>query len=72
MSVIEVRKLTKRFGPPATGDHLSFEVDGGTVVGFLALTGRARSRLIAVLTPRRRWSADGGLIPGKDIAAGIT
>jgi ABC-type branched-subunit amino acid transport system ATPase component len=34
MSVIEVRKLTRRFGPPTAVDRLSFEVDVGTGAGI--------------------------------------
>ncbi len=39
MAVITVQGLTKRFGDVLAVDELSFEVDQGTVVGFLGPNG---------------------------------
>jgi ABC-2 type transport system ATP-binding protein len=39
MAAIEVRGLTKRFGDVLAVDDLSFEVERGTVTGFLGPNG---------------------------------
>ena len=42
MPVIGARGLTKRFGPVLAVDQLSFEVEPGTVTGFLGRTAPGR------------------------------
>ena len=49
MAVIEVQNLTKRFGALAAVDHLSFEVDAGTVVGFLGPNGAGKTTTLRML-----------------------
>jgi len=49
MPVIEVRGLTKRFGPVLAVDRLSFEVERGTVVGFLGPNGAGKTTTLRVL-----------------------
>ena len=49
MSVIEVRGLTKRFGPVLAVDQLSFEVERGTVVGFLGSNGAGKTTTLRML-----------------------
>jgi ABC-2 type transport system ATP-binding protein len=49
MGVIEVRGLTKRFGTLTAVDHLSFEVDAGTVVGFLGPNGAGKTTTLRML-----------------------
>lgn len=55
MAVIAVRDLTKRFGRVVAVDHLSFEVDRGTVVGFLGPNGAGKTTtlraLLGLVTP---------------------
>ena len=41
--MIEVRNLTKRFGPTVAVDDLSFDVSPGMVTGFLGPTAPARA-----------------------------
>ncbi len=41
--MIEVRHLTKRFGPKTAVDDLSFEVHSGTVTGFLGPNGAGKT-----------------------------
>ncbi len=48
MSVIEVRRLTKRFGLVLAVDHRSFAVEADTVVGFLGRTAAALVVSVAV------------------------
>jgi len=49
MTVIEVRGLTKRFGPATVVDDLSFEVGAGTVTGFLGPNGAGKTTTLRVL-----------------------
>src|SRR5262249_43557687 len=49
MAVIEVRGLTKRFGPVRAIDDLSFGVDGGTVTGFLGPNGAGKTTTLRML-----------------------
>ena len=45
MAVIEIRGLTKRFGPILAVDQLSFDVERGTVVGFLGPNGAGKPEI---------------------------
>jgi len=49
MAVIEVHNLTKRFGVLIAVDHLSFEVDAGSVVGFLGPNGAGKTTTLRIL-----------------------
>jgi ABC-2 type transport system ATP-binding protein len=49
MAVIEVHDLTKRFGALTAIDHLSFEVEGGSVVGFLGPNGAGKTTTLRTL-----------------------
>ena len=49
MPVIEVRGLTKRFGPVLAVDRLNFEVERGTVVGFLGPNGAGKTTTLRML-----------------------
>jgi len=49
MPVIEVHDLTKRFGVLTAVDHLSFEVDAGSVVGFLGPNGAGKTTTLRTL-----------------------
>ena len=49
MAAIEVHDLTKRFGELTAVDHLSFEVDAGTVVGFLGPNGAGKTTTLRML-----------------------
>lgn len=54
MTTIEVRGLTKRYGPQTVVDDLSFTVEPGHVTGFLGPNGAGKSttmRMILGLTP---------------------
>jgi len=49
MAVIEIHDLTKRFGALTAIDHLSFEVEGGSVVGFLGPNGAGKTTTLRTL-----------------------
>jgi ABC-2 type transport system ATP-binding protein len=49
MPVIEVRGLTKRFGPVLAVDQLSFAVERGTVTGFLGPNGAGKTTTLRML-----------------------
>jgi ABC-2 type transport system ATP-binding protein len=49
MPVIEINDLTKGFGEVSAVDHLSFEVDAGTVVGFLGPNGAGKTTTLRML-----------------------
>jgi ABC-2 type transport system ATP-binding protein len=49
MPVIRAEGLTKRFGPVLAVDQLSFEVDPGTVTGFLGRNGAGKTTTLRML-----------------------
>jgi ABC-2 type transport system ATP-binding protein len=55
MAVIEIRELVKRFKAVTAVDHLSFDVEGGTVTGFLGPNGAGKTTtlrsLLGLITP---------------------
>src|SRR5438093_2984986 len=48
--MIQVEHLTKYFGPVLAVDDVSFEVDRGQIVGFLALNGAGKTTTMRILT----------------------
>jgi len=64
MSVIEVRGLTKRFGPVLAVDRLSFTVEPGTVVGFLGPNGAGKTTTLRMLLGLVRPDAGTATIHG--------
>jgi ABC-2 type transport system ATP-binding protein len=49
MAVIEVRDLTKHFGPVVAVEHLTFQADAGTVTGFLGPNGAGKTTTLRML-----------------------
>jgi ABC-2 type transport system ATP-binding protein len=49
MAAISVQGLTKRFGDVVAVDHLSFDVDPGTVTGFLGPNGAGKTTTLRML-----------------------
>jgi ABC-2 type transport system ATP-binding protein len=68
MSVIEVRGLTKRFGPVLAVDRLSFQVEAGEVVGFLGRNGAGKTTTLRALLGLVRPDAGTATINGKRYA----
>ena len=49
MAAIEIRSLSKRFGPVQAVDDLSFDVEAGRVTGFLGPNGAGKSTTLRML-----------------------
>jgi ABC-2 type transport system ATP-binding protein len=49
MAAIEVRGLTKHFGPILAVDHLSFDVEQGSITGFLGPNGAGKTTTLRML-----------------------
>src|ERR1041385_7183065 len=49
MNAIEMRGLTKRFGPVTAVDQLNLEVEKGSIFGFLGPNGSGKSTCIRML-----------------------
>lgn len=65
MSVIEIRELTKRFGTLTAVDQLSFDVESGTVVGFLGRNGAGKTTTLRMLLGLVTPSSGQALIHGR-------
>jgi ABC-2 type transport system ATP-binding protein len=65
--MIEVRNLTKRYGPTVAVDNISFDAKAGEVLGFLGPNGAGKTTTMRVLTCY--LSADGGTakVAGYDV-----
>jgi ABC-2 type transport system ATP-binding protein len=68
MSVIEVRGLTKRFGPVLAVDQLSFTVERGTVVGLPLPNGAGKTTTLRMLLGLVRPDAGTAAINGRSYA----
>jgi ABC-2 type transport system ATP-binding protein len=64
MKLIEVRGLTKRFGPVLPVDQLSFAVEPGEVVGFLGANGAGKTTTLRMLLGLVRPDAGTATING--------
>ena len=74
MAVIEVRGLTKRFGQVLAVDQMSFDVETGTVTGFLGSNGAGKTTTLRMLLGLVRPDAGtaticGRALPGSGAAA---
>src|SRR3954452_18829567 len=64
MTAISVRGLTKRFGAVTAVDDLSFDVQQGTVTGFLGPNGSGKTTTLRTLLGLVRPTAGTALIDG--------
>ena len=65
---IEVRELTKRFGPVLAVDRLSFTVEPGRVTGFLGPNGAGKTTTLRILLGLVAPTAGGATIGGRRYA----
>ncbi|MBI3955586.1 ATP-binding cassette domain-containing protein, partial [Candidatus Gottesmanbacteria bacterium] len=72
-NVIEVKNLTKKFGPPAGGftavDNISFNIKEGEIVGLLGPNGAGKTTTIQMLLGLITPSFGEIKIMGKDFKA---
>ncbi|MHB8438076.1 MAG: ABC transporter ATP-binding protein [Acidimicrobiales bacterium] len=66
MATIEVRGVTKRFGPVVAVDDLSFTVEQGTVTGFLGPNGAGKTTTLRILLGLVRATSGRALIDGHE------
>lgn len=66
-ALIEIERLTKRFGAFTAVDDVSFSVDRGEVVGFLGPNGAGKSTTMKMLAGFVTPSAGTARICGKDV-----
>jgi ABC-2 type transport system ATP-binding protein len=66
--MIEVRDLTKRFGPKVAVDHLSFVVQPGQVTGFLGPNGAGKSTTMRLILGLDHPNSGEATINGKPYA----
>ncbi|MCP5153204.1 MAG: ATP-binding cassette domain-containing protein [Ectothiorhodospiraceae bacterium] len=67
--MIEIRDLTKRFGPVVAVDGVSFEVERGEVLGFLGPNGAGKSTTMKMVTGFLAPDAGSVTVGGDDIAS---
>jgi ABC-2 type transport system ATP-binding protein len=65
---IEVRQLTRRFGPFVAVDHLSFDVRRGEIFGFLGSNGAGKSTTIRMLCGLLRPTSGTAIVGGVDVS----
>ncbi|MBN1796661.1 MAG: ATP-binding cassette domain-containing protein [Sedimentisphaerales bacterium] len=70
-NIIDVKKLTKRFGSFTAVDEISFEVKSGEVFGFLGPNGAGKTTTIRMLTGLSKPSGGSASILGFDIQSEI-
>jgi ABC-type multidrug transport system ATPase subunit len=67
-TMIEVDRLTKRFGPVTAVDHVSFTVARQSIFGFLGPNGSGKTTVIRMLCGLLEPSDGAGRIAGFDVA----
>ncbi len=65
--MIEVKNLTKSYGPNLAIDHLSFKINKGEVVGFLGPNGAGKSTTMKIITGFMSPSSGQALVGGIDV-----
>ena len=64
---IEVRNLTKSYGPVKAVDDIDFRVEPGELVGFLGLNGAGKTTTMRILTTFMPASSGYAFIAGYDV-----
>lgn len=64
---IEARDLTRRFGTFTAVDHISFDVAGGEVFGFLGANGAGKTTAIRILTGLLAPTSGRARVAGHDV-----
>ena len=66
--MIEVRDLTKYFGPTLAVDRVSFKVEKGEIIGLLGPNGSGKTTIMRILTGFFPPTSGQGFIAGLDVA----
>ena len=69
MAVIDIRGLTKRFGPVSAVHNLTFEVRAGEVTGFLGPNGAGKTTTLRMLLGLIKADAGTAIIDGRGYQA---
>ena len=67
MSIIEVDRLTRRFGAFTAVDAISFEVERGEIFGFLGANGAGKTTAIRMLIGLLKPTSGRALVAGFDV-----
>src|ERR1044071_6418662 len=67
--MIDIRNLTKRFGPLLAVDGVSFQAQRGEVLGFLGPNGAGKSTTMKMITGYLTPTAGTAVVCGHDVAA---
>ncbi|MBQ7346291.1 MAG: ABC transporter ATP-binding protein [Oscillospiraceae bacterium] len=67
MDIIQVQDLTKTYGDLVAVDHISFQVEKGTMLGFLGVNGAGKSTAINMLSTLLRPDAGTARICGSEL-----
>ena len=67
MKAIEVKNLTRAFGPLVAVDHISFEVEEGEIFGILGANGAGKTTTIMMLATALRPTSGSAAVCGYDI-----
>ena len=65
--MLEIRRLTKRFGPLTAVDAISISVDRGEVLGFLGPNGAGKSTTMKVVTGFLPPTSGTAIVSGFDV-----
>lgn len=65
--IVQVRDLTKSYGPTLAVDHISFEVKEGEIFGFLGPNGAGKTTTIRIMVGLTQPSSGTALINGHDV-----
>ena len=68
-AVVEAESLTKRFGEVSAVTDLSFELQAGTITGFLGPNGSGKTTTLRMLLGLAKPSGGSALIFGRSYAA---
>lgn len=65
--MVEVRNITKRYGPFVAVDNVEFTVDKGQVLGFIGPNGAGKTTTMRILTGFLPASAGTAIVAGHDV-----
>lgn len=65
--MVEVRNITKRYGPFVAVDNVEFSVDKGQVLGFIGPNGAGKTTTMRILTGFLPASAGTAVVAGHDV-----